>query len=148
MDCSKKLSEKLERLQNQALRIILRKDRKTCSQTLRDKLELLTLYNRRHCLRFVLIFKIVNNLNCPKQLQNKLIKRQAMHTRSLRDSTILNIPKVKSSAGEKTFEFSAVRDWNRLPREIRELNILDTFKSIMHRTLLKEDKNNHRCKVK
>ena len=78
---------------------------------------------------FILVFKILNNMDCPRQLQDKLIKRSAVHTRTLRDSSILNIPRVKSATGEKTFQFSAARDWNSLPREIREITNLGTFKS-------------------
>jgi hypothetical protein len=147
MECSKKLSDKLERLQNQSLRIILCKNRKTCSQILRDKLGVLTLYNRRRFLRFLLIFKIVNNINCPTQLQDKLTRRSTMHTRTLRDTSILDIPRAKSSAGQTTFESSAARDWNKLPRKIRELNNLNTFKSTLYRTLLDEDRSSHRCKL-
>ena len=40
MDCPKKLSNKLERLQNQALRIIFRKNKRTCSQVLRDQVKI------------------------------------------------------------------------------------------------------------
>ena len=47
MDCPKNLSNKLERLQNQALRIIFCKNRRTCSQVLRDQVKILTLFNRR-----------------------------------------------------------------------------------------------------
>ena len=46
----------IERLQNQAMRSILRAKRQTCTQTMRDNLGLLTLYNRRRFLRFVLVF--------------------------------------------------------------------------------------------
>ena len=50
MNCSKKLSDKLERLQKQALRKVLQKDRKTCSQAMRNYLGILILYNRRRFL--------------------------------------------------------------------------------------------------
>ena len=47
MDCPNKLSNKLERLQYQALRIIFCKNRRTCSQVLRDQVKIVTLFNRR-----------------------------------------------------------------------------------------------------
>ena len=96
-----------------------------------------------------LIYKIINNNICPKQLQGKLTKRSAMHTRTLRDSCTLNIPRAnsKSATGEKTFQFSSTRYWNSLPGEIRELNKLKTFKSKLYHLHLKEDKSNHICKL-
>ena len=66
-----------------------------------------------------------------------------MHTRTLRDSCTLNIPRAKSATGEKIFHFSSARDWNSLPREIREMNKLKAFKSKVYHLLLKEDRNNH-----
>ena len=62
-ECDKSLSDKLERLQNQAMRVLLRANRTTCSQYMRNTLGLLTLYNRRRFLRFVFIFKTVNKQN-------------------------------------------------------------------------------------
>ena len=68
--------------------------------------------------RSITTSKIVNDINCPKQLQDKLIKRSSIRSRSLRDDSLLNVPNAKSNFGEKTFEFAAVRDWNSLPRDI------------------------------
>ena len=70
-----------------------------------------------------------------------------MHTSILRDSCTLNIPRAKSATGEKIFQFSSARDWNSLPREIRELDRLKTFKSKVYHLLLKEDRNNYICKL-
>ena len=45
--CSEKNSDFLERLQNKAMRIILRMNHLTCTQSMRERLGLLTLFNRR-----------------------------------------------------------------------------------------------------
>ena len=129
MDCSK-------RLKNQALRIIFCKNRRTCSQVVWDQVKILTLFNCRRLFRFITSFKIVN---CPKQLQDKLIKRSSIRFRSLRDDSLLNVPNAKSGFGEKTFEFAAVRDWNSLPRDIRTMTNLSTFRSKLFEFLLQED---------
>ena len=63
--CSKKNSDFLQRLQNKAMRTILRANHLTCSQTMRYKLGLLTLPSSRRFMRFQLVFKIVNNQLCP-----------------------------------------------------------------------------------
>ena len=58
--CSKKNSDFLERLQNKAMRIILRTiNRLTCTQFMREKLCLLTLFNRRRYMRLQLVYRIV-----------------------------------------------------------------------------------------
>ena len=76
-------------------------------------------------------FKIVNDINnyCPKQFQDKPIKRLSICSHSLIDDSLLNVLNAKSGFDEKTFEFAAVRDWNSLPRDIRTITNLSTFKS-------------------
>ena len=51
-----RLSNKLERLQNQTLRIIFCKNRGTCSQVLRDQVKILTVFNPRRLFRFITAF--------------------------------------------------------------------------------------------
>ena len=123
-ECSKENSQRLECLQNQAMRIMLHANRKICTQEMRTKLCLLSLYCRRRFLRLQYVFKIINNYECPKQLIGYLVKRSERHTRSLRDQTLLDTPLVKSKCGQTTFKFSAAKDWNSLPREIREQKTL------------------------
>ena len=147
MDCPKKLSNKLERLQNQTLRIIFCKNRGTCSQVLRDQVKILTVFNRRRLFRFITAFNIVNDINYPKQLQDKLIKCSRIYSHSLRGDSLLNVPNAKVGFGEKTFEFTAVRDWNSLPRDIRTITNLSTFKSKLPEFLLQEDNDQHKCSL-
>ena len=49
-------------------------DRRACSQDMRNKLGLLTLYNRTRFLRFLLIIKIVNNVTWPEYHTYLLVK--------------------------------------------------------------------------
>ena len=43
----------------------------------------------------------MNDINCPKQLQDKLIKRASIRSCSLRDDSLPNVPNAKSGFGEK-----------------------------------------------
>ena len=81
-ECNKSLLDKLERLQNQAMRVILRAKKDTRTPGL------LTLYNRRRFLRFVSIFTIVNNQNCPKQLTSRAeLQTEICETKALSTSS-------------------------------------------------------------
>ena len=111
LDCSKTVSLKIERLQNQAMHSILNTNRKTCSHEMRCKLGLLTSGNRRQFLRAILSFKIVHNISCPDQLVDYLICRSRMQDRNLRDRTLLHLPKIKTKTGQTTFQYSAAADW-------------------------------------
>ena len=70
MESTKHISDKVEKLQNWAMIIILKltgdRAHKTCVAT--SKLGLLSLYNRRRFPRFQLSYRIVNNAVCPEQL--------------------------------------------------------------------------------
>ena len=72
-DCGKQNAQHLERLQNQAMRVILGDNRKTCTQYMRSKLRLLSLSSRRCFMRLQLVYKIINNRHCPRQLERYLI---------------------------------------------------------------------------
>ena len=91
-ECNNSLSDKLERLQNKAMRVILRANRTTSTQYMRKTIGLLTLYNRRRFLRFVFTFEIVNNQNCPKQLDGFLTSRAELQNRNLRSQGSLDVP--------------------------------------------------------
>ena len=103
-ECKTSLSDKLERLQNKAMRVILRTNRTTRTQYMRNTIGLLTLSNRRRFLRFVFTFEIVNNQNCPKQLEGFQSR----------------LPQSKTSSGRKTFQIAGASDWNSLPAELRK----------------------------
>lgn len=99
-ECSKENAQRLERLQNQAMRIILHADRKTCTQEMRAKLQLLSLHSRRLFIKLQYVYKIINNINCPKQLTGYLVKRSQRHCRAFRDPTLLDLPQVKTKCGQ------------------------------------------------
>ena len=90
-ECGTIQTRRVEKLQNRALRIILHEGRRKCSQQMRNELNLLSLHSRRRFLRFLSIFKILHNLNCPSQLKDTFKFRCCMHNRDLRDKTLLDL---------------------------------------------------------
>ena len=46
--------------------------------------------------RLQYVYKIINNINCPKQLTDYSVKWSQRNCRSLRDSTLLDLPQVKT----------------------------------------------------
>ena len=146
-ECNKSLSDKLERLQNQAMRVILRANRTTCTQYMRNTLGLLTLYNRRVFLRFASIFKIINNQNCPKQLEGYLTSRAELQNRNLQNQGTIDVPQSKTSSGRKTFQIAGLSDWNSLPTELRKTTSIGSFNFNLFRQLRDSDISNHKCTV-
>lgn len=146
-ESNKSLSDKLEKLQNQAMRVILKANRTTCTQHMRNSLGLLTLYNRRRFLRFIYIFKIVNKQNCPKQLEGYFTSRNELHGRALRNSGIIDLPQAKTLSGRRTFKHAGASDWNSLPTELRKQTKLSSFKLQLFKHLKETDIKNHKCSV-
>ena len=126
--CSKKNSDFLERMQNKAMRIILRTNHLTCTQSMRERLGLLTLFNRRRYLRLQLVYKIVNDWHCPRQLQGYFALRSKLRRKALRDGRELNLPRYKTAMGQSTFEYDAAKEWNDLPKTMRACETLRCLK--------------------
>ena len=146
-ECNKSLLDKLERLQNQAIRIILRAKKDTRTQYMRNTPGLLTLYNRRRFLRLVFIFKILNNQNCPKQLEGYLTSRAELQNRNLQNQGTLNVPQSRTSSARKTFQIAGASDWNSLPTELRKTTSIGSFKFNIFKQLRNSDISNHNCTV-
>ena len=112
------------------MHIILAAHHNSCTQDLRTKLALLSL-SRRRFLRLQLVYKIVHNGNCRDQLKNYLVKRSQLHNRPYRRvATLLDLGDTMSSAmGRSWFKFATVKDWSDLPKELRELSTISSFKT-------------------
>ena len=95
--CRTVQTRQVEKLQNRALRIILHEGRRKYSQDVCNELNLMSLHSRRCFLKFLSIFRILHNLNCPDQLKDTFQFRCCMHNRDLRDKTLLDFPKIKSA---------------------------------------------------
>lgn len=84
----------LERLQNQAMQIILRANRKTCAHFVRS------LSSRRRFTSLQLVLNPMNNIDCPRQLKGYLVKRSELHDRNFRDSSQIDSVRAKSTMGQ------------------------------------------------
>ena len=146
-DCGSTLTRRVEKIQNRAMRIILQKGRIKCTQEMRSALKLLSQYSRRRFFRFIIIFKILNHLNCPKQLLGIFKLRSTLRNRELRDKTMLHLPKVNSKMGQTMFEYAGAKDWNSLPINIREITSINIFKQTLFTYLLDCDVNSHHCSL-
>ena len=103
------------------MRIILHQGRRKCTQEMHNELKLLTLNSRRRFLRFISIFIILHNLDCPDQSRDTIKFRCNMHEKDMRDyKTLLDLPKVTS---------------------------IISFKRIIYMHLLEIDNNSHICSL-
>ena len=74
----------------------------------------------------LMTYKCLNNL-APSYLANKFTKRSDIHDCQTRNNHCLNIPSYKTTAGQRTFHYRAVKIWNGIDDEPKEISELKVF---------------------
>ena len=77
----------------------------------------------------LLIYKdtLMNNL-APSYLANKFTKRFDIHDCQTRNNYCLDIPSYETTAGQRAFHYRAVKIWNGIDDELKEISELKVFK--------------------
>ena len=75
----------------------------------------------------VLVFKCLNGL-APGYLADYFITRLANHSRNLRRSGDLSLPRCRLSAGQRRFYFRGAKRWNDLPKDFQGIKDIKVFK--------------------
>ena len=122
--CSKQDSNHLQTLFNYACHIALHCPRLSHSSVLWNDLGLSSLSSRRKLHLARLMFKCHNSL-APPYLYS--LFHGPSHRYSTHNSTIVNLPPVKSSYGQHLLSFLGVSLWHSLPLSIRNSDSLATF---------------------
>ena len=122
-ECSKELVNRLEKIQNYGMRIILDQPPLTPATELRNKLGWTSLESRREFLRTTMLHRIMTG-DAPLELRsffqaNEDIRSQ--DTAITRGSKNLFVRQVNTEYGRRTFSFAGSKVWNRLPLEVRRL---------------------------
>ena len=72
-------------------------------------------------------YKCLNNL-APTYLRNRFVKRTDLHIRQTRNNNLLDIPLFRTASGQKSFHYGAVKIWNNLESDLKEIQSLRQFK--------------------
>ena len=110
----------------------------------RERLGLLILSNRRRYLRLQLVYKIVHDYHCPRQLQGYFALRSQLRRKVLRDSRELHLSRYKTAMGQSTFEYAAAKEWNDLPKELCVCETLRIVKVKTFKLLVESDEAKHK----
>ena len=78
------------------------------------------------------------NAIAPHDLCSNFCNRASIHGRHTRNSNLLQIPLYSSAFGQKTFKYRAVKIWNRLSSDLKELRIFKNFKIKLGSSLLEK----------
>ena len=93
--------------------------------------------------RAVMAYKIMNRL-CPENLWNKFQQRSHYSSYNTRFCRDLQIPRYDLEYAKKGFSYSALKVWNEIPIEIRELPTLGQFKKQLKTYLMSSKPNKTR----
>ena len=138
MECRKELIEKVERIQNYAMRLILSEPPRSHSQDLRQILNWMPLTKRREEFRLRLVHRCVNQ-QAPAYM-NRLfqLNRDVGYNTRTRGYDKLHLNSIRTDYGRKSFTFRGSQEWNSLSPDLRKLQSPTTFRNMLRTTLMQQ----------
>ena len=94
-----------------------------------------------------LVYIIVNDYHCPRQLQGYFALRSELRRKAHRDKRELHLSRYKTAIGQSTLEYAAAKEWNDLPKELCACETLRIFKIKTFKLLIESDKAQHKCNL-
>ena len=141
-DClSGYLSDKLQKLQNRAARIITKSRFDTSSDHLLSTLDWVRLFLRRKKQKALMMFKSMNGL-APEYLQSLFSQRRSVY--NLRDSEgKLTLPKPSTNYLKRSFSYSGAMLWNNMPKSLKTAISVNHFKQLIKKLALADISDSH-----
>ena len=130
--------KQLERIQNAAAKVIMRKKKHDRVTPCLEELHWLPIKSRITFKMLLLTFKAINNIG-PVYLKDLFATyHPARNLRSASDHLRLIVPKTRlSTYGSRAFSVNAAKEWNGLPMSIRSAKTVASFKSLLKTHLFK-----------
>ena len=106
------------------------------SAPLMKQLSILNIYDVNFYHTCLLVFKALQNNHNP--LHSYFNFRTGLHNTRLLDQNFLSIPRINFNLSANSISHRGLSHFNKLPRHIRECNIVISFKSAVKRSLLSD----------
>ena len=128
---SRKLNNKINRLQERALRLVYN-DFNSSFQQLLDKDNSFTIHHQNIQSLVIEMYKVVNDLSTTTFA--KLFTKKQSSSLQLRSQAYFKIPRVRTELfGKNTLRYMGPVMWNTVPLEIRQVNSLNSFKKLIRK---------------
>ena len=132
---SKSSVRKLQRVQNFAARIILGLPKfDHISQGIKS-LKWLPVKDRLYLNDAIMMYKCISKL-APDYLADKFVQRSHIHNRNTRSRNQLDIPRCRTSTGQRSFVYRGTQLWNSLSYDVRTAKCPKVFKRRLINILL------------
>ena len=126
-NCGKTLSDRLQKLQNRAARLLTSSSYDADAKGLIRQLGWKDLCTQRQIQKALMVYRSLNGL-VPEYLSSKFLKRNGTRY-SLRDSeNKLVVPLPRTNYLKNSFSYSGAALWNSLPCNLRMIKSLNQFK--------------------
>ena len=136
-NCNKGLSEKLQRLQNRAARILMSASYDSNLDDLFRALGWRRLHYQRLEQKSILMYKTLHGMT-PDYLRSRFVYRDNARAYRLRNTeNKLVLPQPRTDYLKRSFLYSGAQLWNNLPVDLRQASSLTDFKSTLSRHSLK-----------
>ena len=123
----KTLSDKLQKIQNRAARVVTKSGYEIRSDKLLNDLNWDKLVVRRDKQMATLMFKASHGL-VPKYIQTQFDKRSLSYSLRNQENSLL-IPKPRTEYLKKSFSYRGAVLWNNLPSSIKEVSSVSRFRN-------------------
>ena len=120
---------KLQRIQNNAARLVLREGRRCSAKALLKTLHWLPVKARIEYKIATLCFQCLHSEHTPVYLSELLLPYRPSRTLRSQDSSLLSVPRFSlDTYGRRSFSVFGPTTWNSLPLSLRQLQCFSTFK--------------------
>lgn len=127
---------KLQVIQNRAMRVILQCNRYTKIEHMLQALQFMSIKQRLYYNVCIFIFKIIHNM-APKYLRDRLEVIHNEDGRRTRQEGIIAIKFVRTRSAQKSVCYEGVKLYNALPAEIRNCERIEVFKRMLKKHVCK-----------
>ena len=129
--CGITLSKRIARVQNYAMRIILRKPPLTSSLELRQSLGWISLRERRHCALLCQVHGCCSKQASPYLCSKFVLNSERQNYANTRGVVNLHLGRPKTNFFHNSFEFQGALHYNSLPSTIRGITSRSAFKKAL-----------------
>ena len=126
---------KIERVQNYAMRLIMSAEPRTPSAELRSKLSWMTLQNRRNMQVISKVHRCLQN-KAPHYLCSKFESNLNAKYRGTRGSANVQLQRPRTNFYRNSFEFNGAYQWNSLPTYLKSISSYTAFRKALHKHVL------------
>ena len=135
-NCGKTLSNKLQKLQNRAARVITSSNYDADVNSLFHKLSWKDLNSQSQIQKALMVFKSLNGL-VPEYLTSKFVARNVLNYALRNSANKYVVPFQRTNYMKNSFSSSGATLWNRLHRNIKESSSIDQFKRLLYQNFFK-----------